>query len=66
MSGPGDQVAGLGVNDVEEFWNAVVEIGRTHVGIGKAGALIHGMHEMRAIRLGTGVSARFERCADYG
>jgi len=66
VSGPGDQVAGLWVHDVAEFRNAVVEIGRTDVGIPKAGALINGVHEMRAIGSGMGVSTGLERGADYG
>ena len=66
MSGPGDQVAGLGVYDGVKFRNAVVEIGRADVRIRKAGTLINGVHEMRAIGLGAGGSARFERGADYG
>jgi hypothetical protein len=66
MSGPGDQVAGLGVHDEVKFRNAPVEIGRADVGVRKAGTFINGVHEMRAIGLGVGGSARFERSADYG
>jgi hypothetical protein len=66
MSGPGDQVAGLGVHDEAKFRNAAVKIRRTDIGVRKAGMLIKGVHEMRAIGLGMGGSARFERGADYG
>jgi len=54
MSWPGDQVARLGVHDGAKFRNAAVEIGRADVGVRKAGTLIDGVHEMRAIGLGVG------------
>jgi hypothetical protein len=66
VSGPGDQVAGLGVHDEVKFRNAAVEIGRADVGVRKAGTLINGVYKMRAIGLGVGGFARLERGADYG
>jgi hypothetical protein len=54
------------VHDQAKFRNAAVKIRRADIGVRKAGMLINGVHEMRAIGLGMGGSARFERGADYG
>src|SRR5258708_2035203 len=66
MSGPDGQSAGLGMSDAAKFSDAGVEVGRGRVGVGKTGAFVESVDEVRAIRGESLVMAGIERGADDG
>jgi hypothetical protein len=66
VSGPDDHVTGLRVGDLEKSFNAVVKIGGTRVGVGKARALINGVNKVRAVVGGIAGNLGVERGGDDG
>lgn len=65
MSVPNDQVAGLRMFDLLKSLDSVVEIIRTGVDIGKSGAFVDRMYQVRAVVSCIAAHFRIERSRDH-
>ena len=65
MPMPNDQVAGLRMIDPLKSLDSIVEIVGAGVGIGKSGALVNRMHQVRAVVSGVAAHFRVKRGRDH-